>query len=494
MSSRKENAMKKWQTAWTVLFLASALGVGWAQSDAVQQPADSSQQPADSTAAPAPAFGQDNPPPQSSDNPPLSGLDTPSLEPHAATRSFLVPGVHVSQSVDSNVGGTSGNSAIHGVTRAMGSLMLQRLWSHYQTAFDYYGGAAFYSGFSKTSNQVHQLDAEQRIMWRTGQLALRDTFSYLPEGSFGYGAYGGAGAYQSGLGGLGGGGGLAGGVVSGIFGPGQLGSLGQQPRITNSAVADITENLTPRSSATVAGGYGLVHFMGGNTGLIDSRQTSAQAGYNYQLNRKDQIALVYGFQDFHYPNIAGSSFITHMGHVLYGHRISGRMDLLLGGGPQVTLINSPITGSTRRLSVSGRAAVHYRFPRTTFGLSYDRLNTNGSGFFLGATSDVVRFAVTRNVSRQWDVNTDVGYSRNSQLLPGTTGVGGVAAQSYQYIYAGGAARRQLGRYFGLFFSYQFNNLAFDSSFCTTTGPCANTSQRHVAAVGLDWHPRPIRLD
>src|SRR6266581_4564384 len=207
--------MKKWQAAWTVFFLMSVLGVGWAQSDAVQQPADSSQPPADST-APAPAFGQDNPPPQSGDNPPLSGLDTPSLEPHAAARSFLIPGAHVSESVDSNVGGTSGNTAIHGVTRALGSLMLQRIWRRYETRLDYSGGAAIYAGFNKTLNQIHQLDAEQRILWRTGQLALRDSFSYLPEGTFGYGSFGGAGAYQSGLGGMGGG--ISGGSVGGIFG------------------------------------------------------------------------------------------------------------------------------------------------------------------------------------------------------------------------------------------------------------------------------------
>jgi hypothetical protein len=225
--------------------------------------------------------------------------------------------------------------------------------------------------------------------------------------------------------------------------------------------------------------------------LIDSRQTSAQAGYNYQLNRKDQIALVYGFQDFQYPNIPGSSFTTHTGHVLYGHRISGRMDLLLGVGPQLTKIDSPLFGSTRRLSVSGRASLRYRFSRATVGLSYDRLNTNGSGFFLGASSDVVHLAVSRSISRLWDVNGDLGYARNSQILPG---IAGVAAQNYQYFYAGGAAHRQLGRYFGLFFSYQFNRLAFDSSSCTAGGPCGNTSLRHVAAVGLDWHPRPIRLD
>src|SRR5436190_14947593 len=73
LSSREEHAMKKWQCIWTAMFLALALGVGWAQGDSGQQPADSTQPPA-ASASPAPAFGQDNPPPQTDDNPPLSGL------------------------------------------------------------------------------------------------------------------------------------------------------------------------------------------------------------------------------------------------------------------------------------------------------------------------------------------------------------------------------------------------------------------------------------
>src|SRR2546427_9533149 len=40
-----------------------------------------------------------------------------------------------------------------------------------------------------------QLDVDQRINWKRGQLALRDSFSYLPEGTFGFGAYGGGTAY-----------------------------------------------------------------------------------------------------------------------------------------------------------------------------------------------------------------------------------------------------------------------------------------------------------
>src|SRR5256884_7635560 len=90
-----------------------------------------------------PAFGQDNAAPVSNDNPPLSGLDQPSLEPRAAARSFLIPGAHVSQSLDTNVG--SGGPHINGITRALGRLTFQKLWSPYDGGLGYGGGGGFFS-------------------------------------------------------------------------------------------------------------------------------------------------------------------------------------------------------------------------------------------------------------------------------------------------------------------------------------------------------------
>ena len=64
---------------------------------------------------------------------------------------------------------------------------------------------------------------------------------------------------------------------------------------------DVVQELTPRSSLTLAGSYGLLHFVNDVPNSINSRQVSGQAGFNYQLNRADQIGIVYGFQDFHFP-------------------------------------------------------------------------------------------------------------------------------------------------------------------------------------------------
>ncbi len=78
---------------------------------------------------------------------------------------------------------------------------------------------------------------------------------------------------------------------SGIMGAGQFGSLGQAPRITDVVVADVVESLSRRSSVTAAASFGVGAFYRHSQGFINSHQASGQLGYNYALNRKDQVAV-----------------------------------------------------------------------------------------------------------------------------------------------------------------------------------------------------------
>lgn len=491
--------------------LMVSCGFGSAQ-DQSQAPASTPPQPDTGTAQqpatsgtgqpqasePAPAFGQDNSstPPTPVENPPISSLDQPSLEAPILGRSYLVPAVQANQSLDSNAGNAVGRTSLTGVTRGLGSLALQKIWSRSDTEISYIGGGAFYTGRGTSFTQIHDLQGQERYLWRTGQVSVRDTFTYLPEGTFGYGSYGGGSNYL----GLGSAGGVGGGVTGGVggtqfnfFGPGQFASIGQQPRITNLVLGDVVQALNPRSSVTAAAAYGVVRFTGANLGFVDSSQVSAQVGYNYQIARKDQIGVVYGYQNFRYPSSAASNFNTDVFNVLYGHRISGRMDLIAGGGPQITNIDNPLFGSFRRIGFTARGELRYRFPKTFLSFYYNRYNTSGSGIFTGATSDIARATVSRPIHRIYGAIFDGGYSRNSRIVPNLFSV---AAKTYAYWYAGGSLHRNFGRYFSGFVSYQYDRLGFDQSFCTPSGNtgCNRTSQRHDVAVGVTWHPRPIRLD
>jgi hypothetical protein len=507
--------------------IAIALVTGaWAQ--------DTSSQPGDTPSPrqePLPAYGQEDTPVTTSENPPLSGIDLPSLEPNTAPLSYLQPGATVSETADSNAALFFGHgSNFSSVSRALGSLTLRRLWSHYDLALDYVGGAAYYSLGGQGAKLLQQMDVAQKFSWRRGALTARDNFSYLPEGNFG-GSYGSEGS--AGIGSLGNT------AFGAFFGGSTLGSFGLTPRITNVSLVDVTESLTPKSSVTAAGGYAFTHFYGkdATTGgsFFGVSQISAQVGYNRLLTARTQIALTYGYQAFDF-SVSNMAFHSHVLQAMYGHRISGRMDFLIAAGPQLTYIDSqtavcsdpaidpgalcllfgdtllPVTQKTTRLSGAGQVHLRYKLPNTAFDLSYRRYLTSGSGLFAGAQSDIVRLGANRRLSRVWSAIADIGYTRNSRLqqlaaqqlatcvYPGQTNLTGlpicpgVNSNHYQYGFVGGGLHRQFGHDFHGFLSYQFNELAFDNSYCGGLGACSRISNRHVITFGLDWTPRPIRLD
>ena len=493
----------------TLLMLAPCLPKTWAQTPSDQTPAG----------APPAATGLDTTT-QMSENPPLSGLDQPSFEPGFGTRSYLAPRVELSEAVDSNGLGNFSKANITESTRALGSLELQKLWKLHPLDVDYIGGVDWYNGANGNLYQIHSLAATQRFLWRTGQFAVRDSFSYLPEGAFGFGSFGGAGAF--GAGGLGGQG--VGGASGGIFSNSSYGAIGTQ--VSNMAIADVTEYLSPRSSVVVTGGYGLTDFLSTpktsfcpvNTSCyFNSQETIGQAAYNHQISRHDQIAFVYAYQQLHFPGTSAGSLNVNLWQLEYGHRITGKLDLLVGGGPELVHRSQPQeellgvpTGlpcsttnallqcvSVKSSFVTGSAQVSLRYrtsARTNFSLTYLRFISSGSGFFGGAKTDTGRFAVNHAMGRHWNLLLDTGYSRNS-ALSGATSVAAGAATSYNYWYFGGAAHRHLGRHLAVFGSYQYNAFAFGSSGCSASASgCGASYGRNVVLIGLNWTPQPIRLD
>ena len=199
-----------------------------------------------------PAYGQDNAPPPVSENPPLSGLDLPSLEPHAAPLSYLQPGATFSESAETNAGNVAGGGGVSSVSRALGSLTLRRLWSNYDLALDYAGGFGYYSA-NGIGLQITATDgcSSKRLLGSGDSYRSATASAILPEGNFG-GAYGSTGS--QGIGSLGN-------TSFGMFANGSsLGTLGLEPRILNVSLVDISENLTPKSAITAAGGYAFTHF------------------------------------------------------------------------------------------------------------------------------------------------------------------------------------------------------------------------------------------
>ena len=243
-SRKKEMPMKKGRALYDPDAGLLAASVAWAQSD--EHPTASS--------SPVPAFGQENSVPLVSENPPISAIDQPGLEPHAAPESFLLTGPAFQRVGRFQRGRQRGRvvdrrrNSRHGKPDA--AKALEKLRRGRRTTSEAWPTTRTWD---VGLEQLQQFDIDNRINWKRGQLAIRDSFSYLPEGTFGFAAYGGGWAYNVGMGSLGAGmlgAGAFGGQSNAFNGGKRHYHLGEVPRITNLGLVDVVEELTPKSSVT----------------------------------------------------------------------------------------------------------------------------------------------------------------------------------------------------------------------------------------------------
>jgi len=310
-------------------------------------------------------------------------------------------------------------------------------------------------------------------------VTLKDSLDYSSQGNFGATSI--TVPASSGVG--------AGLPPSDFFGAGQLGEVGQAGYITNTSTVAVAQTLTPRSSASVGGGYSITNYLGNNNdeGLFNSRQVSAQAGYNYRITRKDAIGAVYGYQVFEYPTSNFGNVVSNSVQLTYQHRVTGRMDLTLGVGPELISLSSGI-GSQHQITATILASLSYRQKKSSLSASYNRLMTAGSGYYAGGISDIATFSFNRNISRSWSAIVNGGYTKVS-------GIGLTAAEilgsSYQYWFAGVAVNKRLGRSLTAFASYQFN---YENFACDDSTGCAPAVRPQIALIGFSWSMRPVRLE
>jgi hypothetical protein len=70
---------------------------------------------------------------------------------------------------------------------------------------------------------------------------------------------------------------------------------------------------------------------------------------------------------------------------------------------------------------------------------------------------------------------------------------GVNASNYDEGFAGAVFRKHLGRSYDFFAAYRFSEVAFNVPACFG-GSCGNNAQQHIGTVGVEWHPRPTRIE
>ena len=255
------------------------------------------------------------------------------------------------------------------------------------------------------------------------------------------------------------------------------------------------------SAFTVAGGFSDAHFFDSTTEflngknvpvLVNSDELTIEGGYSHLINRHDQIGVVYAFQLFQFPSSTGGQIYIDVLNVRYSHTISNRLSFVAGVGPQYTDLQ--IGGYFKHWSVSGRAQLRYKVRHGSLALSYEKFTSSGSGLFGGANVQSARLAYTRPVGRTWDLYADLGYSHNTQIQPNPT----ITATGFDNGSAGVIMRKHLGRAFDFFATYRFGELGLETptnaGSCIPGQGCGRISQRQVGAIGMEWHPRPTRIE
>jgi hypothetical protein len=136
--------------------------------------------------------------------------------------------------------------------------------------------------------------------------------------------------------------------------------------------------------------------------------------------------------------------------------------------------------------------LRYKFTHSSLLASYEKFTSPGSGFFAGANTQAVRLAYTRTLGRTWNLYADLGYSHNKKLQ---NALFGAQANSYDEGSAGAVFRKHMGRTYDFFCAYRFSDLAFDVPPNLLGVPgSGRMARRHIGTIGVEWHPRPTRIE
>jgi hypothetical protein len=478
-----------------------ALVLGSTPAGAQQQPSDTQQQPSSETQqgqqplAPIPAIrsplasaadnGDADETPGSQQLTPdtrsLTGVEDLSLGSKPLSHSYWQPFLSFSVTGDSNPD-YAPVSDWGTWTSFYGGVDVHKTSSISDMSVGYLGGGMFSDGGAAQNGVIQQLNFKDKFTLRRSTFSVFEQLGYLPESSFGFAGLVGAGIPGEGGSGLG-----------TTFTAGQSILTPRGQNLTSTTALEWDTRLSPRTTLTFVGDYGLYRYF--ENGLSNSGNATFQAGYNYQLTRKDTIAFSYLFGAFRYSN-ANQSINSNTIQGSYGRRITGRLAFQIAAGPQFTSSTSPITGSgspsgsssasASSVNLALNSSLQFQLRRALLSATYSHGVTGGSGVLAGAETNVVFGSVSGQVTRKVQAMWNAGYSRNDGFAVGTSS----AAQIYNYWFTGVNVSHTFGRSLDMFMNYEFQYQDNSTNGCVGTACSANVTRNQVA-FGMNLHKQPI---
>jgi hypothetical protein len=400
----------------------------------------------------------------------VTGGLAPNIGDPGEAHSQITAGLTFSELFDSNFQNVSGTTGWGEISTIGGHAELHRIGNTTDFMVSYVGGGYIDPQNSRFDSSYHQFEVSETLQFRRWNLKLDDLFNYLPDSSFGFG---------------GSGGGLGLTLVNPFVPPSQtiLTNFGQ--RLSNTALAEVQYEASPRSAWTFTGTYGLLHFS--DPEFLDTSQASFSGGYNYSLTARDVIGVSYQFTAFRFsPSI--ESVNSHLVQVSYGHHISNRLMFQAGAGPQlfsVTNIFAPSAGV--QTSWGANVGLTYLLGHTSLSGSFTHGVSGGSGVLAGANTSAAGFSASRQFGQWTNLSGSVGYTFNSSLV-----LAGIPSTSYDSVYAIASFSRHLNKSISVNASYTLSRQGTNAATCSGPG-CADAFLKHQIWAGFTWDVRPIPL-
>jgi len=413
----------------------------------------------------------------------LSGNQYLGLENLQGSRSYLMSNLSFTSGSDFGPDGLGG-TRFSSQSQFNGSLDLRREWSRNALSLTYSGGGVVYNTNSGQQNGfVQALGISETVTMRRWTLSIRNSLSFLPESGFGSSLLGSIGQNSFGSNALFNG--------NQLFNNGQTILTGVGKRISNSASGQLQYDVNRQFAFTASGVYGILRFLDGQAGQLESNSVGFNGGMNYKFGRGNSVAVNYAFQEAMFRGVGGQ-IRNQTATFSYARQLPGRMTLQIGGGPRFShsdIVGRPIRD---RFSWSATSRLLFALGETgNLGFSYSRSSTNGSGVLFGAVTDTVETTYSRQLSRKWTTSFNGGYARNESITQQIAGTGGFRFHTW---HVGANAGRDLGRSLRMTMAYTYQNQDQTSCFVLAACSVGNGGGRHVINIGFQWLLRRIEFN
>jgi hypothetical protein len=383
-------------------------------------------------------------------------------------RSYFQPSVRVNQIVSSS--SDSSSSRTVPITMLSGTAMLTQNWSRSHLMLNYGAGGTLFPTEWDATSSFQQFGASLGFGLGRWGVSITDQGNYLPESAFGY--------YGLGLSGYGYG------STSGLgvgYQPNQSILTTSAARLSNTAATTMSYQVSPRSSIHFSGSFAILRFQSG--GLTNTTDGTYSVGYDRSFG-VNTLGISY-LGSLYYYGGSDRSIQSNGASLAYGRRVTGRLALQIAGGPQVRLLDDPAVGSDSQVTWNIRGGLVYQLGRLNISTSLSRDTGAGAGVFGGVETFIWETAVSRSLGRVWAGSANFGIARNTALAVEKSPERIVNSQ-----YVGLQLSRPFNRETSVYFSYYFQHQTSNTLLCVG---CGESFNRHVGAVGFEWHSKPFAL-